>query len=193
MTVQITNGSVKYGRTVKTGDFEGKRGDVELTFNIPEGDDIDAAVLHVQEKAVGYIHSLLGQQEDKTILALAGKKAKKLPKATVVEPEEDVADDRATPPFLKKEVAAQKATKEEEAVEEENIDDLLGGEEVKEVTDKEITDAVQKCQARAKNAPAIRKLLGDYGIKVPPGRTIDVPQAKRSEFITKLDDIKPLA
>lgn len=195
--IQITNGVIKYGRTIKTGDFESKRGDVELSFNIPEGEDHDTAVAHVQEKAQGHLFSLLGHPGDTTDRARppkalkeekpVAKAPKKLPAAVV---DASVMEDPEVPPLLRGKVAAQKPAE----VVEENIDDLLQeGEEVAQVTDQELNDATQKCQSRAKNAPAIRKLLGELGVRVPPGRIIDLAQEKRREYLNRLEEIKPLA
>ena len=106
----------------------------------------------------------------------------------------ETADDAAA---LDEEVAAPKAKpKAEEAVEDDNLDDLMGGDAApaaKEITDKELNDATQKCQSAAKNAPAIRKILGDLGIKTPPGRIIDLPQDKRQKYLDLLLTVKPLA
>ncbi len=204
--VQITNGTIKYGRTIKTGDFESKRGDVELSFNIPEGTDHEAAIAQVHETVKHHIHQILGHNEDTpnrpTIPVkedrAVKKEPKKLPPAAKEEPKAAVdpslvaesADE--TPAFLKKEQAI-KAAQAAEGVDE-DLDDLLGGvTPAKEITDKELTDAVQKCMTRASNKPAIRKLLETVGVKTPPGRIIDVLQEKRAVFIEKLEEIKPLA
>jgi hypothetical protein len=209
--VQITNGVIKYGRTIKTGDFESKRGDVELSFNIPEGEDHDAAIARVHDTVKHHIHNILGHAEDqgriafakaageKIIAEKAAKSPKKLPpaaKSTDVEEDLDpLADRAALPKFIEKEVEAQNA-KAREIVDNDplGLGDLMGeGGATKEITDKELTDATQKCQSRAKNAPAIRKALNELGVKTPPGRIIDLPQEKRQTYLNMLEAIKPLA
>jgi hypothetical protein len=203
--VQITNGTIKYGRTIKTGDFEGKRGDVELSFNIPEGEDAHEAVERVHETVKHHLHLILGHDEDTPDRARPPKPAKetrttkKLPAAAKEETKSaETVDEPKDPAFLAKELAEKKAAeaKAGEIVDNDplGLGDLMGeGEPAKEITDKELTDATQKCQSRAKNAPAIRKALNELGIKTPPGRIIDLPQEKRQEYLNKLDAIKPLA
>ena len=196
--VQITNGKINYGRTIKTGDFESKRGDVELSFSIPEDESHDIAVRHVHFVAKKHLHEILGHPEDKVVLGVAEAPAKPSAKAekpkTAAKIPATVAktDDAAsveepgekTPAFL---------GKKDEAIED-SIDDLLGIDvAAKDITDKELTDATQKCQSQHKNPTAIRKILTDLGIKMPPGRVIDLPQAKRQEYLDKLLEVKPLA
>jgi hypothetical protein len=101
--------------------------------------------------------------------------------------------DHPTPKFIEKEVAAANA-KAAEVVDENDISALMGGAEpAKEITDKELQDAAQKCMDRCKNAPGIHKVLRDLGIKSPPGRIIDLPQDKRQTYLDELLKIKPLA
>ena len=206
----ITNGTIKYGQTVKTGDYENKRGDVELTFTVAEGEDIHEKLNHVKDVAHHHLHSLLNpgkvvatistakpaaKEEIAEKPAAKAKAAPKLPVKPVVtdisaiDEEMEAATVGKVPAFLAKEVEAQNAKAAED-----NIDDLLGGgEPAKEITDKELTDATQKCQSDHKNAPAIRKILGELGVKVPPGRIIDLTQDKRQTYLDKLKEVKPLA
>ena len=200
MSAKITNGKITFGRTIKTGDYENKRIDVELSFTLPEDGDAEVSdyIGAVGEMAVKQLNDLLADKVPSGVKLTKEEKpakaAKKLPAAVKEEKtktdasvmEEDPLADRATPPFLKSEAKGAETV-------EEGIDDLLGDNGAKEITDKELTDATQKCQARAKNAPAIRTLLGSLGIKVPPGRIIDLPQEKRADYLKKLEDIKPLA
>ena len=192
----ITHGTIKYGQTVKTGDYENKRCDAEISFSVPEGEDPETHIENAKNAAHWHANDILNKNtstppavkaKESTV---AKKEPKKLPKAA--EPEQDPLADRTVPPFIAKEIAEANA-KSAETVEE-DLGDLMGGEEpVKEITDKELTDATQKCQSRAKNAPAIRKALNELGIKTPPGRIIDLPQEKRAEYLKKLEEIKPLA
>ncbi len=196
--VQVTNGTIKYGRTIKTGDFENKRGDVELSFNVPEGEDPHAAIEHVKGMTHSHCHSLLNHKEAVTEAPVAKKapgRPPAMPKASIAKAapdasavvEDDPLADRADLPAVLKSVVNPPV--------EENLDDLMGGVESvsREITDKEITDATQKCQVRAKNGPAIRKLLNELGVKTPPGRLFDLLQEKRQEYLDKLEAIQPLA
>ena len=199
----ITNGTIKYGQTVKTGDYENKRGDVELSFTLAEGQSVDEELNHARSVAHGHLHSMLGINGSAATVAApkAPQPAKKaVAKHAVVEKvaetDEEILDRTPHPSMPKPPVAKAVVAENKKAAEvvEENLDDLLGTEEVaKEITDKEMTDATQRCQAANKNSPAIRKVLNECGVKAPPGRIIDIPQAKRQEYLDKLAEIKPLA
>ena len=203
--VQITNGTVKHGRTVKTGDFENKRADVELSFNIPEGEDADAAIAHVHQKAKAHLTQILCEEAPQAPAKAAAPRKAAAPKvpvpATVAQPSapkvdasviEDapVEEQEKVPGFLTGGKSAAVQDRDE-------IDNFIyqdeGAETAREITDKDLNDATQKCQAANKNSPAIRKLLNELGIKVPPGRIIDLPQEKRQVYLNKLLEIKPLA
>ena len=205
----ITNGTIKYGHTVKTGDFENKRGDVELSFNVAEGQDAGEVLDHVRGVAHRHLHTLLGLEGTRETVAApkapkppkpAAKAAAEAPKpvekpAAATSGAEEV-EDPGTPAYLKGKMLDPATGKPvvETKPEDEDLGDLLGGgEPAKEITDKELTDATQKCQAAVKNAPAIRKILADLGIKTPPGRIIDLPQEKRQTYLDKLKEVKPLA
>jgi len=202
--VNITNGTVSIGQTVKTGDFENKKSEVSLSFTVSEGTDADMAVLRVATLAQAHLNKILGlvTKEDtrndakpKETVVKETVKAPKPPKPPVTEKTAEAVDE-----FDSKFEAKEIATSNTKAVEstDEGIDDLLGGgEPAKEITDKELTDATQKCQSANHNAPAIRKVLKDIlkesGIVTPPGRIIDIPQAKRQFYIDELQKVKPLA
>lgn len=214
--VQITNGVVKYGRTMKTGDYENKRADVELSFTVPEGEDGEAAIAKVGSMAAAHCVAILGAAPDSALATNAPEvpakgKAAAAPAKAAEKPAEkasektaadasEIVDDTPVPAFIKGQMLdaatgkpSEKPKAAAEAVEE-NIDDLLGGgEAAKEITDKELTDATQKCQVANKNAPAIRKALKDVGVTSPPGRIIDIAQDKRQTYLDKLKEIKPLA
>lgn len=57
---QITNGKVSYGRTVKTGDYENKRADVEIGFNVGEGEDESEVLSRASNLAKYKCELLLG-------------------------------------------------------------------------------------------------------------------------------------
>lgn len=193
---QITNGTIKVGQTIKTGDFESKRADVELSFNVAEGEDHDAAIAFVGKTAHSHLYAILGVTPPLATAArdekpAAVKKAPKMP--TVAKTEDANVVDEPAPATVRGNAKLKEAAPDPSVIED-NIDDLMGGAPAaKEITDKEMMDATQKCQQEVKNAPAIRKLLGEMGVKVPPGRVIDVEQAKRATYIEKLKEIKPLA
>lgn len=212
--VQITNGRISYGQTVKTGEWENKKGEVELSFSVAEGTDADAAIKAVQTQCRAHLHTMLGLafSEQHAHLegpgasaASAGAKptAPRTPKSTKAPAavKTDAADAAAIvdePSNAGGTASSDKGGHNaENNAGEENLDDLLGTGTItdtpKEITDKELNDATQACQARAKNGAAVRKALNDLGVKTPPGRIIDLPQAKRQEYLDKLKAIQPLA
>lgn len=196
--VQILNGVIKYGRTIKTGDFESKRGDVELSFNILEGEGIDGAVHHVLNKATHHLHSLLGHPQDaRNLVAAPVAKEESAPKAARGRPAAKpmpvvdasaMVEEEVVPAFLAKKDAAEVVDDEFEA--------MLGTpvpETTREITDKELMDAVTEVQSRVKNSPGLRKVLNECGVKAPPGRIIDIPQDMRQKYLDEIKKVPPLA
>jgi len=183
----ITNGTIKYGRTVKTGDFESKCADVELSFNVAEGEDPDAVIANVESMTRNHIHSMLGVAEDRVVAdpaAVKAKRAARMPRAAASESVEDPAS--VNEPAAAQNAQAAKAN-------EDDLDDLYGEAPAKEITDKDLNDATQKVQAATKNMSAIRKAINDAGVKSPPGRLIGIAQDKRAAYLAAIATIKPLA
>ena len=225
--IQITNGTVKYERNIKTADYEGKKATVELSFSMPEGEDHHTHLEHVGKTAINHCHAMLGSGSHPTASTSAvvgaansagkGIDAAKIParggrkpsdtqstaketeeaqEAAAVQEAQTKAGEKAQTKVEAKEKETETQVKGEEILSDTDLGDLLGeggSEPAREITDKELNDATQSCQVRVKNAPAIRKILSDFGIKQPGGRLIDLPQAKRQEYLEKLKDIKPLA
>lgn len=216
--VQITNGRISYGQTVKTGEWENKKGEVELSFSVAEGTDADAAIKQVQTQCRAHLHTMLGLAFSEQHAHLEGPgnpagsaagtkpaaapKAPKAPKAAAKNAADaSIIDDLTATGAAAGQAGEGTAAHADDAGQasaagEENLDDLLGGtitDAPKEITDKELNDATQACQARAKNGAAVRKALNDLGVKTPPGRIIDLPQDKRQAYLDKLKAIQPLA
>jgi hypothetical protein len=66
----ITNGKVTYGRTVKTGDYENKRVDVEIVFVVPDGANAEDAHGYLGDAGIiafNKAHELLGLADRKAI------------------------------------------------------------------------------------------------------------------------------
>ena len=213
MSVTIQNGSIKYGETRKLAEYESKTGHVELSFSIDEGADPDEAIQHVTEMVHRHAHHVLNLKQSaaspdvSATKAPAGKAARtptKIPATPVAD--KPAAKSSGAAAAMVEEPGAAATTemppipaslKREPATvipEDDGLGDLMGGAEpAKLITDKELTDHTQQCQAKNKNAPAIRKALNDCGVKHPPGRIIDLPQERRQEYLDKLKEIKPLA
>lgn len=219
----ITGGTVKYGETRKMADFENRRADVELSFNVADSETdpqkiianvaamarqrcfemfsnivlttpvlapVDSNLIpgaltpsgvpgQYNMPAYQQIAEKLDQQEAENKTArVHSKRAPKMPVPIAV-PTAFVADPAALeePPAL---ILTPTTAP-------------VAASAVKEITDAEIMDATTKHQQQVKNAPAIRKLLTEMDLTVPPGRIIEIPQAKRQTYLDKLVQIKPLA
>jgi hypothetical protein len=197
----IQGGKVTYGRTVKTGDYENKRADVEIMFNVEEGQDADTALDIAATMAKDKIHQMLG-----IIVKAAPASTKPVP-ADPVAPAGakeaaaaamNGADAKPTPKVPKaQKAAAPKAEPAPEPTPEpkaaDPVDDFDSAEEP------EITDTQLTAEASRKNkelqethqgaAPAmIRKLIGEF---VGAGKQMkDIEQAKRAEFLRRLKEMK---
>lgn len=204
MQAQITGGSIKYGETRKMADYENKRADVELAFNVPEGQEHEDVINHVKGLAYRHCAEMLGQSLNNMCATeiverareaqeklnagppkVHSKRAPKMPvpehlesaaivaaKSEVSKPIDPVALEEPEPikPVVKEALATENS-----------------------ITDADLMDATSKHQQHVKNAPAIRKLLNELGVKTPPGRLIDLPQEKRQDYLIRLSQIQPLA
>lgn len=200
----VTNGSVTYGRVVKTGDFENKKCDITFGFSL-EGANPEAATDEIGNLARRKCHELLELQKPlhaasaspvapsnaKVAMAAAitGEKAaepkparaKKPPKVEAV----DELDDEPTPKS-----AADKAMDQPHAGH--DADDLPEDDfsaAPAEITDAELQDKVQKRNGVIKNSLGIRQLIGKY-VTHPKGLK-DVPQELRARFLTELEALQP--
>ena len=202
--MQVTNGVIKYGETRKIAEYESKTASVELSFTIAEDEDADHVTNAVGEMVHRHFENMIGAKlagvspaatTAKPAATKAPAKAPKIPATPAAEkPAAKPAADAASM-VEEPEAPAATAKAEVQAPEDDGLGDLMGGAPAAAtpITDKELTDSTQQCQAKNKNAPAIRKALNDCGVKHPPGRIIDLPQEKRQAYLDKLKEIKPLA
>lgn len=203
MDATITGGSIKYGETRKMADFENKRVDVELAYNVAAGRNADEAMQQVAMMATKQCQKMLDGKApipewvSKSIVPSVGladtpeksttlkqpKRAPKMPVAENMPPNSaPVAEIKAVDPAaLEEPIDAAKPLPEAQTS------------DAPIITDAELMDATSKHQEQVKNAIAIRKLMNDLGLKAPPGKLIDLPQDKRQEYLDKLILIKPLA
>lgn len=211
MEVQITNGSVKYGETRKIADFENKRADVELSFNVAEGQDYHGALETVIRLTKTKCFEMLSGKPAPEHLISAALQSQLISAAmqspppsqniTATEVEERVkahskaAHSRRAPvpkmpePLKSMDVVSDPAAIAEPAP---SVADL-GALAEPAITDAMLMDATSKQQERVKNAVAVRKLINECGVKTPPGRLIEMPQDQRQKYLDGLKEIKPLA
>jgi len=211
MTVAMTGGSVTFERKIKPADYESKGAIVQLSFNIADGQDTQAVLDEVSKMAMGQALKMVGVQEqpgktkadlEKEALDRAGqgnppaassKSPRKPPSSKKTEEKADPAKDPAAvddAPAGERQVSANPEDRKDPAA----VDDALfsAADAPKEITDAELMQEITAHNAKVKNAPEIRKLIGEY-VK-PPGQARDIPQNQREAFVKKLKEIKePLA
>jgi hypothetical protein len=209
---QIVSGTIKFGRTVKTGDYENKRGDVELTFSVAEGEDPAATLDAVSREAHDRLNKILG-------IRVAGAPA---PAATPITSVSTVQIPVASAPGrtkadIEKEVTAAATPKKGpgrppkppaptaagpapkpandplaiEPVEPVDPIEDLGGPAQTVITDKELSDAANRANTKTagKNVTAIRALNAKYGGGPVPKGLRDMPQGNRAAYLEELAKI----
>lgn len=205
--IKITNGSCKYGETRKTGDFENKRADVELSFNIDETKDVDvqikAAMVLTKQKCfemlAGTIQVVSGgtavpSTKPEQVVSEKLKNPPKMPRVPQASAPANPPEAQTAP--LNEQVATSdvkvgdiSSIVEEPVVEKPKAE--IKKPPIDEVTDAQLMDATTTFQQKVKNPKEIRKLIGDMsGKPCPPARLIDIPQSKRAEYLAVLATIK---
>lgn len=194
----ITNGTVRYERTVKTGDYENKKAAVELVFSVEDGESHEVILNSALKTAHDKVHQTLGIKSA-SASAASVPATDAPPKAAPVKPKTRTkADIEAEHPANAKAVETKQAIStgaervDPAAVTDasEVQDDLLVGAQA-DITDKFLQESVAAVYHRTKNKPAIMKLIGKHaGV----GKSAhDTPQAVRQLFLDELNAIQPLA
>lgn len=208
---QITSGIVRYERTLNLGDYNNKKAAAEISFT-SEGDH-QAMLDQAATIAIGKVHELLAIAEKAPATRAAATPAKepappagptkadlvKQAEAAVGKPE---AKPVGRPPAKKPPPAPKQPDPAEIDEGPEVIDDLsdLTGDApaappAKEVTDQDIVAAITKKNQALKDAGCttgalmIRTLIGEF--IAPPGQARQIDQAKRGDFMKKLEALKP--
>jgi hypothetical protein len=209
----LTNGVVKYERTVKTGDYENKKLSIELSFNIEEGAAADPAL--IIDQAIDLVHTKLGLQVAKprptpNIADAAAKvdaAVKQMKDATA---DTKAADDakaafaaktekdakaktakeaKAAADAAKQQIQAQPEDRKPAEITEDFVDmgddDLMSGEEP-EITDKDLQDKITARNGVIKSAVSIKKLIGKYAPTAG-----QIPQVQRKKFLEELAVLQP--
>lgn len=200
--VQVTNGSVKYGRTVKTGDFENVRVDVEFAFKLEDGEDESAAMDRVSAIAVAKALELVGLKKAKpaaipvaptttapNLTQPSDKDAKAAaitggaPAAIVTEPK-PARKAAVKPPKVDDTgidvVGSQEPAATTSVADVGNDDDLFQA-SVPEITDAALLDKVKNENGRIGNPQAIRDITQKY-VPFPKG-VRDIPKELRAKYL----------
>lgn len=179
-----------------------KKAEVHLTAVVPEGADADALLDKIGETAVAQANKMLG----KTAEPAKRTRAKAADKAPTTAAETTQAAEIGSAVVVENTTAAKDAQKRAYADVMSNVDttatkaadpaeisfdipaDPVKAETPAEITDAELNSRVQKKNAEINNPVAIRNLIATY--KTDPAKPFqlrEIPQAKRAEFLAKLD------
>lgn len=203
--MQITGGTVTYGRTVQPAQYESKKAEATIAFVLSEGEMMGDTLEKVKTLAMDACHEMVGLKKPSAPAALpAGDKvgAKEAAAASLNakdKPTETEKTTARTPPKTrtkKDEPAADPAAVVEEpkanisANPEDRVDPAAIVDDPTEVsaaaiTDADINTAVQKRNGEIKNPQAIRELIVKYVGKTPC-RAVDVPAGVRQKFLDEL-------
>lgn len=202
---QITGGKVLFGRTVKTGDYENKRVDVELAFSVGDNEDYKAILDLAAAQAHAKAHEMLGLREKPLATPAPApveqpKPAEAKPQSgPVVEtagPKEADAKKRAKkPPVVADPAAVDVVAEQPKPAEPEPANDPAAVVEEEwagapaEITDADLMAAITKKNGEIKQPQAIRNLIGKYVPAPKPAR--EIPQDKRQAFLAELGALKP--
>ncbi len=207
---QITGGKVSYGRTVKTGDYENKRIDVEMTFSVAEGEDY------------GHIFDLVSRQVARRVEEMA--RGKEWAVAEPLKPElpSGAAPAETVLPAGKSVTAPEQPTRQTEApietkpkrgpgrpkketlkpkdepevteakvAEEKKLEEITEGMEndpEDDITDKELQEKISH-RVKAVGPDRIKKLVWEIS-GVQGSFANQLPQSKRRAFLKKLEALE---
>lgn len=206
----ITGGKVSYGRTIKTGDFESKRVDVELAFSVGDGEDYGHAFDLVSRQVARRCEEMAKGKEfspAEPIHELAAASVALPAPAAHVAPEaaakavEDVPAAKKGPgrpkgttvkkPKDEPEIADEKKAKEYAATTLKAIDKAEGKVEPNEevtITDKALMEVVTR-KAKDVGPDRVKELRNKYTGSVTM-QIVALPQAKRRAFLDELETLE---
>ena len=198
----ISGGKVTYGRTIKTGDFENKRLDIELAFSVGEGEDFKGMfdltcrqVLRRFNEMAGTKFDIpdFGDAEEAPAAPAAPQAKTEAPASPKVEAEDKPAAKRGRPPKAKTEAKVEPKDEPEvqDAKDEKKLGEIFADgamandpEPDAEISDKELQEA---CVNRAKVVgPDKVKALRDKTAGKVLKSINELPQTLRPKFIADL-------
>lgn len=177
----ITNGSVTFGRTIKTADYESKKGEITLHFTIDEGEAVEVAIDGIARNAQQHVLRLLAQPE-----VISDRDPSEPKKATKREPRHEIAD-KAVKQALA-ETRAEPTAEEFDplmaAPAAKEFDPLMAAPAAKaepEITDGDLGQIVNETRSRGVSPETIKKIRDNYTAK--PGMvfaTLDQPARRKA-------------
>lgn len=179
--------SIEDGKKADTEYTPARKVRVELHFDVPEGQDADAAITQVSALADAHVRRLLGQPVVQTI----AENKPVIPAQTAEKVAPKQAGARKKPDPVKVVLTPEPAA-DPAAVTDEPADDFSAPAatvaEVRPITDADLHSAAQKKNGEIKNPLAIRTLVSTFR---PAGSNVafqlaEIPQDRRQEFLDKL-------
>jgi hypothetical protein len=166
--MQITNGSVTFGRSIRPADFENKRAEVTLAFVVEEGETPEEAITKAGEMAQRHCMELLRK-----------------PESIEAKSEQRDTSRAATHPAVMDEEA--KASLAQAAKADTGFDPLEedDGDKPDDVTDADLMRYVTEARARGVTPEQIKKLISRHVAK-PGMPLISIPMPKRWAFVEAL-------
>jgi hypothetical protein len=196
----ITGGKVNYGRTVKTGDYENKRADAELSFTVDEGEQPVTGIEQASKLAFEAVVRILKLAPAASVApATAPAPAEAAP--VVVQPitkadlEKAAKAPRAAPGKKKANEAINATGRSVEGGQPADPAEVdLGGQAnfdaiLAIIPDTDLTAACNTKHAEINDRDRIKGLVGKY-VDQPKGPVISIPQEKRAAFLAELKTLK---
>jgi len=198
--LQITNGKVSFTRSVRPADYEKKEATVELSFAVGDEEDAASVVEAVgrlaQEKALALVGLRPTGATPSVPTATQAPPTSKETSAANMNAEEGKKRGPGRPPKVSATVSTPTGpdiSPAPGAIEPTEDDIILGGVETRpEVTDDMLSKALnRKSGALTKTHQGnanimLRKLIAEF-VGPPPATSRMIPQARRQEFLDKME------
>lgn len=179
---QVTNGTVRFERTVKISEYEPKKAAAELTFTVGEGEDFEKMFSTASLAAQAKVLSMLGlSQPPAGATAEPAKSQAATTRKPPAAPKPDGAKVTEATPIDPKVAHAAKANGGGAAVVEE---DLTGE---APLTDADMRDAAKKAADKLNDAPTVRKLIWKYAGEGKHSH--EIPAGARRAFVAELEKL----
>ena len=183
---QVTGGRVTYSRTVKTGDFENKKVEVELTFTVADDSDHADILALVGRQAQTKAEEMLGLRSGGST---AAGKSTPVETTTAAEPPKPRGRLKAAAkPEPEPAPEADEFEGEPEAEETDEWESEAAEPEVEELTEEAVLKMVSAQATKTGNNKGIRELIAKFSAT---GKVAGIPADKRAKFVAALEKIKP--
>jgi hypothetical protein len=198
---QITGGTIRFLKRVRTGEYEHEEATAELTFSVGDGQDhvrqLDIAAGEADRKVrellkgmakrpAGRPPKVAGAAVISTETSDPALEATQKALGTTPDPFEEPASPSGQSTAPTNDVKSAEATSGQPQDTTTTVGDDWTA-ETPPITDKMLADACAKRNAEIANPPAIRKLIGLF-VTAPKG-TRDIPANQRQNFLNRLGEL----